>query len=58
MRMACAGTCNFAERVLRNIAGCRGHSGLMLTARNTLAHFSTSSAMNFLNSAGELAKGV
>ena len=34
------------------------HSALMLADRNTLAHFSTSSAMNFLNSAGELAKGV
>jgi hypothetical protein len=49
----------FAERTLLNIGiGLPHQSALMLAARNTLAHFSTSSAMNFLNSAGELAKGV
>src|SRR5262249_46748747 len=44
---------DFAERALRNI--CRGradHSGLMLAARITLPHFSVSSAMSLLKSAG------
>src|SRR5262249_26089557 len=52
-------TPRFAERTLRNI-GRRlvDHSGLMLAARITLAHFSVSSTMNFPNSAGEPTTGV
>src|SRR5262245_63486984 len=34
------------------------HSGLMLPARITLLHFSVSSAMSLLNSAGELSNTV
>src|SRR5262245_4243513 len=34
------------------------HSGLMLAAWIILAHFSVSSEMNFVNSAGERASGV
>jgi hypothetical protein len=39
------------------ILGTPRYSGLMLAARITLAHFSVSSAMNFLNSAGERTSG-
>src|SRR5262245_29783123 len=34
------------------------HSGLMLAARTTLAHFSVSSAMNLPNSAGDIGIGT
>ena len=38
--------------------GCADHSGLMLAARITLAHFSVSSAMSLPKSAGEPASTV
>jgi hypothetical protein len=38
--------------------GSRDHSGLMFAVRITLAHLSVSSAINFANSAGELAKAM
>ena len=45
---------DFAERkVMETHAGSPDHSGLMLAARITLLHFSTSSAMYFLKSADE-----
>src|SRR5262249_33961852 len=45
---------HFAERTLRNIWPDRvRHSALMLAARITLPHFSVSSAMSLLKSAGE-----
>src|SRR5262249_21174016 len=44
----------FAERVLRNAA----HSGLMLPARITLAHFSVSAASSFPNSSGVIGIGT
>ena len=37
---------------------CGGHSGLILAARITLAHFSVSSAMNLLKPAGDNANTV
>src|SRR3954469_12359147 len=40
-----------AERVMEYLAGAEDHSGLMLAARITLAHFSVSSAMNLAKSA-------
>src|SRR5437588_118044 len=41
------------QRNLWNVRGKRCHSGLILFARITFAHFSVSSAINFPNSAGE-----
>src|SRR5262249_47404481 len=43
---------------LSNVAASERHSGLMLAARITLAHFSVSSAMSFPKSAGEPASAV
>src|SRR5262249_60863233 len=49
----------FAERALRNIWPDRvRHSGLMLAARITFAHFSVSSAMNLPKSAGVIDFGT
>src|SRR5262245_16189618 len=49
----------FARRALRNIESeLPRHSGLMLAARITVAHFSVSSAMSFLKSAGEPGRTV
>src|SRR6516164_8858131 len=49
----------FAQRALWNIDSTahRPHSGLMLAARITFAHFSVSSATNFPNSAGVIGMG-
>src|SRR5262249_37513827 len=49
----------FGERALWNIDSTvhRPHSGLMLAARITFAHFSVSSATNFPNSAGVIGMG-
>jgi hypothetical protein len=47
--------CRFREGTLWNI---ERHSGLMLAARITLAHFSVSSAMSLPKSAGEPANAV
>src|SRR5271168_2944288 len=47
-----------AEKLTVAPAGLAGHSGSMLAARITLAHFSVSSAINLPKSAGELAIAV
>jgi hypothetical protein len=52
------GAVGFAERDIWNVGEREGHSGLMLAARITLAHFSVSSAMNLPKPAGYKANTV
>jgi hypothetical protein len=48
----------FAERALWNFRLAAGYSGLMPAALITLPHFSVSSAMSLLNSAGVIGIGA